>query len=112
MIITERDIPPYYQEIKAYLSREFKKIDANIMLKETGWGFKVDKSSYPAVRFEIETDVAAGKATLVNGTRVDGPEPRRVRRLPDKTYDLTKGIQPMCEYILEQLREASSVHHL
>ena len=109
MIITEREIPPYYQDIKAYLARGIKKIDPTIKLVEKGWGFSVDKSSYPAVRLEIETDVDKDRASLVKRTRVDGPTPRRMQRLPDKTYDLREGIQPMCEHVLEELRKAQAL---
>ena len=85
MIITEREIPAYYQEIKAYLGTTIREIAPDIRLIEMDWGFKVDKSSYPAVRLEIEAKVSEDKASLVNATRVHGPIPRRVQRLPDKT---------------------------
>src|SRR5689334_19913962 len=102
-MIVERDIPPYYQRIKGYLSEAIKEITSDIKLNETGWALRIDKSSYPAVRFEIEVQSSEDKARVVNGTWVDGPTPRRMRRLPDKTYDLREGIQLICEDVLEQL---------
>ena len=108
MIITEREIPNYYRAIKEYLDRAITEIAPDIKLREKGWGFEVDKSSYPAIRCEIEVNSDEDRASLVNRRRVDGP-PRQMHRLPDKTYDLREGIVGVCESVLEQLREAQAL---